>query len=105
MNRDGGDYKLGGNKLAVSAMRYEGSTFVVLKKAFSESAYTGPVDVAISPAVAKGGSSDPSAVFTWRVYFTPDDEEFPFSIPLEAQNLTALLITETESVSMKIKVE
>ncbi|MDR0784946.1 MAG: hypothetical protein LBE74_03565 [Treponema sp.] len=102
--RMGDVHKLGGNKLAVSAMRYEGATFLVFKKTFAEGAYTGPVDVAVSPSAAENSSIAP-AVFTWRVYFTPDDEDFPFSIPLDAQYLTALLRTETESLSMKIKVE
>ncbi|MDR0644186.1 MAG: hypothetical protein LBG05_04625 [Treponema sp.] len=101
----GGVYKLDGNNISVSAMRYEGATFVVFKKTFMEDAYTGPVDIAVSPSDAKGDSSDVSSVFTWRVYFTPDDEDFPVSIPLDARKLTALLRTETKSISMKIKVE
>ncbi|MDR0410941.1 MAG: hypothetical protein LBH75_03075 [Treponema sp.] len=98
-------YKLDGNKLTVSAMRYEGATFLVFKKTFAEGAYTGPVDIAVSPSVTDDSPSVEPAVFTWRVYFTPDNEDFPFSIPLEAQYLTALLRTETKSVGMKIKAE
>jgi hypothetical protein len=99
----GSVYKLGGNKLTASAMRYEGSTFIVFKKTFTEGAYTGPVDIAVSPPITEGSSAP--AVFTWRVYFTPEDEDFPFSIPLTTQSLTALLRTETENVGMTIKAE
>jgi hypothetical protein len=101
----GSVYRLGGNKLTASAMRYEGSTFVVLKKTFAEGAYTGPVDIAVSPSITDSNADTAPAVFTWRVYFTPEDEDFPFSIPLTAQSLTVILITETENVGMTIKAE
>jgi hypothetical protein len=99
-------YKLEGNSLAVSAMRYEGNTFVVIKKqAEKADAYTGAVDVAVSPE-KRSSSSEESPIFTSRIYFMPEaNEEFRISAPLEIEYALILMQTETERVVIKIKAE
>ncbi|MDR1218354.1 MAG: hypothetical protein LBK73_01955 [Treponema sp.] len=99
-------YKLEGNSLAVSAMRYEGNTFVVIKKqAETADAYTGAVDVAVSPE-KRSSSSEESPIFTSRIYFMPEaNEEFRISAPLEIEYALILMQTETERVVIKTKTE
>lgn len=97
-------YKLDGNSITVSAFRYEGKTFVALKKSAGENAYTGAVNIAVSPDKKKT-EGDP-AVFTERVYFMPEErEEFRMVIPMEIEYAIILLQNENASASMRIKSE
>ncbi|MDR2792581.1 MAG: hypothetical protein LBB61_02795 [Treponema sp.] len=104
-------YKLDGNAVTVSAMRYEGNTFVVIKKqAEKADAYTGAVDIAISSEKRASSSSAESGetppIFTSRFYFMPDEnEEFRISAPLEIEHVLILMQTETEQVVIKTKAE
>ncbi|MDR0557132.1 MAG: hypothetical protein LBG43_04595 [Treponema sp.] len=106
-------YKLEGNAITVSAMRYEGNTFVVVKKqAEKADAYTGAVDVAISPEKRNNsfsGARTPDGeppIFTNRIYFMPEAyEEFRISAPLEIEYALILMQTETERVVIKTKTD
>jgi hypothetical protein len=106
-------YKLEGNSITVSAARYEGNTFVVVKKqAEKADAYTGAVDVAISPEKRNHSPSDAETsgeeppIFTSRLYFMPEAyEEFRISAPLEIEYALILMQTETERVVIKTKTE
>ena len=45
-----------GNRVSVTAMKYQGSTFMVLNKRRGDTgAYTGPVDMTVSPSAREGG--------------------------------------------------
>jgi hypothetical protein len=97
-------YKLDGNSIAVSALRYEGKTFIALKKNAGAGAYTGAVDVAVSPDKKKP-PGDP-AVFTERVYFMPEDyEEFRIAVPMEIEYIIILLQSENASAAIRLKAE
>jgi hypothetical protein len=107
-NRDASN--IGGNGLAISAMRYEGKTFVVIKKtAKKTAAYTGLVNVAISQDAAKdkvGAKGVPETIFTEKVYFMPEaTEDFRISVPVEIENLLLLLQAESESAVVRVKAE
>jgi hypothetical protein len=105
-------YKLEGNSITVSALRYEGNTFVVVKKqAEKADAYTGAVDIAISPekrtSSSEANMSDGEPpIFTSRFYFMPEAyEEFRVSTPIEIEHALILMQTETERVVIKTKAE
>jgi hypothetical protein len=96
-------YSLGKNSITASALRYEGKTFVVLKKTARDGAYSGAVNVAISPD--KTTEKD-WTIFTELIYFMPEpSEEFRMAIPLEVEHLLLLLQNETERLAIRIKVE
>ncbi|MDR2782374.1 MAG: hypothetical protein LBB48_00775 [Treponema sp.] len=99
-------YKLDGNAITVSAMRYEGNTFVVIKKqAKKADAYTGAVDVAVSPEERSSSLEEPP-IFTSRFYFMPEEnEEFRISAPQEIEHVLILMRTEAEQVVIRTKVE
>ncbi|MDR0539953.1 MAG: hypothetical protein LBG74_05560 [Spirochaetaceae bacterium] len=79
---------LEGNALEISAMRYEGSSFLVIKKKADtkKSFYTGIVDItvypqtaAVYPQTADGAQAKRQIVFTEE-----KSEEFRFSVPFES---------------------
>ncbi|MDR0400218.1 MAG: hypothetical protein LBH51_04675 [Treponema sp.] len=71
-----------GNRISVSALRYEGAVLVVLKKTSRGDGYTGPLDIAVS--LPDGGSP----VYPHRVTLSSrGTEEFRFSIPFDAPEL------------------
>jgi hypothetical protein len=105
-------YKLEGNAITVSVTRHEGNTFVVVKKqAEKADAYTGAVDIAVSPekrnassGVKTSGEEPP--IFTSRLYFMPEAyEEFRISAPLEIEYALILIQTETGRVVIRTKTE
>jgi hypothetical protein len=102
----GGDYMLGGNQVSVSAMKFQGETIVVLEKTFKENqeAYTGVVDIAVSPAAAAGSDPAELPVFTHRVFFSLNpQEEYRFSLPFEAGELVMVLMGEQDTVQFKLQ--
>ncbi|MDR1900571.1 MAG: hypothetical protein LBQ55_11215 [Treponema sp.] len=117
MSRD--DTVLGGNAVALSALRYNGSTIVILKKSVKteKGVYTGAVDMAVSPAAAAGGSAaadgssaaasaEENPLAVRRIFFTLEkNEEYRVSVPFEAPELLILLRAEEKQVSLKIKPE
>jgi hypothetical protein len=103
-----GDHGLGGNRLALEAVKFQGETIVVLTKTVkdSERAYTGPVDIGISPAAPKGSDAKDYPVFTNRIFFSLNAEEaYRFSLPFEAEKLLVLLQGELDSASFTITVK
>ena len=106
---DGGSFTIGGNAVTVSALRYEQSTFIVIKKtARQEGAYTGIVDAGISIPLSaeeeKQGARSP--VELARLVFTGEPEEdFRLSVPLNAEELLIMLRAGEERVSRRIKPE
>jgi hypothetical protein len=95
---------LGGNTLSVSALRFEGSTYIVLKKSAAPAAYTGVVDMAISAAGKTGAGISPPAKRS--VFFsTEPEEEFRLAVPFEAPELLLLLRVGTEYGNFKVKAD
>ncbi|MDR1618981.1 MAG: hypothetical protein LBS06_08075 [Treponema sp.] len=91
-----------GNRVSVTAMRYEGATFMVLNKhRRNTAAYTGPVDMAVSPVAQRGGDEG-QPVFSNRIFFSlREKEEFRVSVPFEAEEL--LIVLQNESVTADLR--
>ncbi|MDR2178368.1 MAG: hypothetical protein LBP20_10075 [Treponema sp.] len=71
-----------GNQVSVTAARYEGAAVVTLKKTRRGAAYTGPLDIAVSPL--EDAEPGEPAVYLHRLNFSSrSPEEFRFSIPFE----------------------
>jgi hypothetical protein len=95
-----------GNRISVSALRYEGAVLIVLKKTSrAAAAYTGPLDIAVSPA----GAAD-SPAYPHRVTLSSRKaEEFRFSVPFDGSEFLVTVSAspeiagETGSLAFKIK--
>jgi len=91
--RDRGAQVLGGNRLSLSALNYEGTCFLVLKKrqtGKSKNIYTGPVDLAVIPVTGEGPEAKP--VKLAQIFFTAQgEEEFRFAFPEEQGKLQVIL--------------
>jgi hypothetical protein len=98
---------LGGNKITVSAIKYEGETFLVLTKTYAarkdgKEPYTGLVDIAVSPVVKNPEEDFP--VFNHRIFFSlAAEEEYRFSVPFTSEELILVLQGETGSTNFKVK--
>jgi hypothetical protein len=93
-----------GNRVSVTAMKYGGSTFMVLNKHRRDAgAYTGPVDMAVSPTAKKGGDGG-QTVFSNRIFFgLKGEEEFRVSVPFEAEELLVVLQNESVTVDLRAR--
>jgi hypothetical protein len=99
-------YTLGGNRVLVQAVKYEGAIIVILKKTIKNAnqAYTGAVDLAVSPAVPEGAEDYP--IFVHRVFFSyQDEEEYRFSVPFDSTELVLVFQYEENTLAVKIKAE
>ncbi|MDR1373715.1 MAG: hypothetical protein LBJ24_01950 [Treponema sp.] len=101
---------LEGNALTVSALRYQGSTILVIKKELKnqKNPYAGAVDVGVSPALSRGeqaaGAEVP--VFARRIFFTLEkNEEYRISVPFEGDELLLLFQAEERRVTLRVKPE
>jgi hypothetical protein len=102
------EYLLGGNKISVAAMKYQGVTIMVLKKNSKDEneAYTGPVDIGVSPVMSRQDEDADYPVFTHRIFFSLNSgEEYRFSVPFEADEFLMILQNEKDNLKMKIKCE
>jgi hypothetical protein len=99
-------YTLDGNKVEISGTKFEDVVIVVLKKtvkkgASRSNAYSGAVDVAVSP-LASGNEEFP--VFYHRVFFTMEPvEEYRFAVPFDSPELLMVLQTEKNSINARFK--
>jgi hypothetical protein len=93
-----------GNRISVTAMKYGGATFMVLDKhRRNTGAYTGPVDMAVSPAAKKGGDEG-QPVFSNRIFFSlKKKEEFRVSVPFEVEELLVVLQNESVTVDLRAR--
>jgi hypothetical protein len=101
-----GDHTFGGNNISAEAMKFEGTTLIILTKTFKneKEAYTGLVDLGVAPSLPKGGEDQEFPLFTNRIFFSLNPtEEYRFSVPFEADELIFYLQGETESTSFRIK--
>jgi hypothetical protein len=104
---DGG-IVLGGNTLTVSALRFQGTTYLKMKKTCKEDdrAYTGAVDVAVSTVQSGTEKSESPPIAARRIFFSLNpEEEFRFSVPFEAPELLLLVQSETEQRTFKVRAE
>ena len=104
-------YSLAGNTLSVQADNYEGAVMVTLRKTLKKSglfpggdAYTGAVDIAVSPSRTDTSAEAPP-VYYHRVFFSLESaEEYRFSVPFDSGELTMVLQTEKDTLNLKIKI-
>jgi hypothetical protein len=95
-----------GNRISVSALRYEGAVLIILKKTCRGDAYTGPLDIAVSPSA---GAAD-SPIYPHRITLSSRRaEEFRFSVPFDEPELLVEVSADPEisgkedSLAFKIK--
>jgi hypothetical protein len=101
LNYTDGSYLLDGNKLEINGIKYEGMSIMAIKKTRknTETAYSGVIDIAVSPAVQEG---EEFPVFYHRVFFSMDnEEEYRFTVPFDSPEL--LMILQTEKNTLKIR--
>ena len=103
--------ELGRNTVALTITREEGILILEIVKNAPKSGefYTGEVDIAVSPVMAKPGNAeinlDNYNVFTHRVFFHPVDfESFQSALPFEENNFVVLIITGDEQKALRVNV-
>jgi hypothetical protein len=104
----GKDYR--GNRISLSAVRYEGAALVTLKKtATGGEAYTGPLALTVSPA-SKADRAALVPPYPHRVVFSSrKTEEFRFSVPFDGPELLIELsgnpgdTEKVDSLALRIK--
>ena len=100
-------YSLDGNKIEITGTKFEGTTIVVLKKTLKKgqvSPYSGPVDIAVSPAEESEDEELP--VFPHRIFFSMEPvEEYRFIAPFDSPELLMVLQTEKDTIYIKLKTE
>jgi hypothetical protein len=100
---------LGGNFLTFSALRFEGSSYIVIKRTVAEKKepYTGIVDMAISVYKNAGEESPADPPITnRRIFFSPEpEEEYRFALPFEARELFFIMRAGEEYLSARVKTE
>ena len=108
------DQILGGNAISAAALRYEGTTILVLNKKVQDKAageaYTGVVDIAVSPVLKKGAEKGevPASplVEPYRISFTQkEEEEYRFALPFEDEELLLSLQGGAARLEFKLKTQ
>lgn len=88
-----------GNSFTVEAFRFQGSTYIAIKKhAQSQDAYTGALDIAVSPVIQEKVSENMPIHIQKLVIGVSKDEEYRFSIPFEAEKLVVLLQCKSDFI-------
>lgn len=97
-------YSLEGNKLDIRGTGYEGTAIIVIRKTVNKApAYTGAVDIAVSPVAPQ---DEEYPVFYHRIFFTLEqDEEYRFVIPFDSPQIAMVLQTEKNSLKITVKVD
>jgi len=103
-------YSLSGNKIEINGTVFEGATIIVLRKTVGKaasSAYTGAVDIAVSPpAEAAQSAEEDYRIFYHRVFFTLEPVEvYRFAVPFDSPELLMVLQTDKSSLRIKFKTE
>ena len=95
-------HNLDGNRIEVTGTIYEGNTIISLKKtAVNADAYTGAVDIAVSPITGEAGGQ--YHVYPHRVFFTLEREErYRFAVPFDSPELGIVLQTEKSASQFTI---
>jgi hypothetical protein len=109
-SRDDGSRVLGGNTVTVSARKFQGTTYLTIKKSVKQQdeVYTGTVDLAVSPALSpeeeKNGAVAP--ISTHRIFFSLDpEEEYRLSVPFESSRLLLLMQAGEELIRLSVEPE
>jgi len=112
INRTDGVYSLEGNRIEITGARFEGATIVVLKKTVkknSVNAYTGTVDIAVSPKANgdfDGADGEEYPLFYHRIFFSMEtSEEYRFAVPFDSPEQLLILQTEKSALQIKYKPE
>ena len=110
----GDSREIDGNILSVTAKKYEGTILVEVRKtprkdkiARYNTAYTGPVEIAVFPAAKKGmeQSQQTTEVFFHKIFFTNDQEEhYLFTVPFEQGELGFVFRTEKKTLSLTVQI-
>jgi hypothetical protein len=105
LNNTSSSYLLDGNKLEIKGIKYEDMTILAIRKTRknTETAYSGGVDIAVSPVVQEGEKLN---VFYHRIFFSLDNEEdYRFTVPFDSPELLMVLQTEKNTLKIKYKPE
>lgn len=100
--------KFGGNTLAVAIVKEDEVPILGIVKNAPKSgeAYTGAVDIAVSPVMAKpkaGEVQEVPPVFTHRIFFNPlETETYQVVLPFDGTSFFVLLRSDEEQKSLKI---
>jgi len=99
------NYILDGNKIDITAAGYEGTAVIILRKtAENQKAYTGAVDIAVSPVVNSLADGENYQVFYHRVFFTLENNEvFRFTVPFDSAELLMVIQNEKNTLEIKFK--
>ncbi|GHU40523.1 hypothetical protein FACS1894190_07510 [Spirochaetia bacterium] len=103
------DQILLGNKITADAVRYEGSSFIVIKKDITDKKnfFTGIVDLSISIAAGAGNAESASKNFkmsNYKIVFTDNKtEDYRFNVPLEAPELFIFMQAADKTVTLRIE--
>ncbi|MDR3146148.1 MAG: hypothetical protein LBU21_07710 [Treponema sp.] len=89
-----------GNRVSLSAVRYEGTVVLTLTKTRQDGAYTGPVDIVVSPLEGEGQEYPHRISFSSR-----SPEEFSFSIPFTGSGFAVRISREGEGDSLAFRVK
>ena len=108
----GSETKLGKNTVTLRITREEGILILEIVKNSPKTgeAYTGEVDIAVSPVLPKSGENEINreypGVFTHRVFFHPvDTESFQSTLPFEENNFVVLLIAGDDHKAIRVNVK
>ncbi|MDR1430355.1 MAG: hypothetical protein LBI85_08710 [Spirochaetaceae bacterium] len=92
-----------GNRVEFSAFRFQGSSYLALKKSAGKKPYTGAVNLAVSPVL----DSETPLVITRTVFFSLEaEEEFRMMLPFESAEILILAETAGSGIKkFKVKVQ
>jgi len=97
---------LAGNKLRISALRFQGTTYLALKKTAQPDAYVGVVELRVQALATDGRLPKGDPLSALSVNFSPkSQEEFRLAIPGEQEALQVVLQTASDRVTLQTRVE
>jgi len=117
IGRDGDTHELEGNRVTVQAIRYEEMVIMALRKTTGPTrtflglrpgrpAYTGAVNIEISPVTYLELTSPFGNIFFHMVNFTEESPEFfRFTVPFDTDELELVFRTENRETSVRVRVE
>jgi hypothetical protein len=97
--------KLGGNSLTLSVTGDEELRILMISKSMPKKgeAYTGAVDIAVSPVMQKINEGEIPPAFYHRVFFNPVvSENYQIALPFEENAFLVILRTEGEQKSLRV---
>jgi hypothetical protein len=93
----------GGNRVEFSALRFQGATYLALKKTARKSPYTGTVNLAVSPS---GEAGEDIPIVTHTIFFSlVEEEEYRLRLPFESGELLILAERPGELKKFTVKVK